>query len=321
MNNQQPDSPQGDSRSLSAAVPSALTEARNPATVDIDIVPTLDMVRMINTEDRRVAEAVGEELPHIAAAIDAIAERMLSGGRLIYIGAGTSGRLGVLDASECPPTFGTPPELVIALIAGGAQAITVAVEGAEDSSAAGAEAIANLDVGPTDSIVGIAASGRTPYVLGGLREARERGALTIGLACNHAPELETLVEISLVVIVGPEAISGSTRLKAGTAQKMVLNMLSTGVMIRLGKTFSNLMVDVQPTNAKLRERARRIVREACASIGPELCDEDAGALLDRCNGEVKTAIVVALTDATPSAARARLQNAHGSVRRALKESA
>jgi N-acetylmuramic acid 6-phosphate etherase len=289
--------------------------------VDIDIVPTLDMVRMINAEDRRVAEAVGEELPHIAAAIDAIAERVQAGGRLIYMGAGTSGRLGVLDASECPPTFGTPPELVIALIAGGVRAITIAVEGAEDNGAAGAEAVAGLDVGPTDSIVGIAASGRTPYVLGGLAEARKRGALTIGLACNHALELETLVEISLVIIVGPEVISGSTRLKAGTAQKMVLNMLSTGVMIRLGKTFSNLMVDVQPTNAKLRERARRIVKEACASIGPHLCDEDAGALLDRCNGEVKTAIVVALTDATPEEARARLQHAHGSVRRALEEDA
>lgn len=316
MNNQQPYSPPNH---LGPSRLSALTEARNPATVDIDIVPTLDMVRMINAEDRRVAEAVGEELPHIAAAIDAIAERVQAGGRLIYIGAGTSGRLGVLDASECPPTFGTPPELVIALIAGGARAITIAVEGAEDNAVAGAEAVAGLDVGPTDSIVGIAASGRTPYVLGGLTEARARGALTIGLACNHAPELETLVEISLIVIVGPEVISGSTRLKAGTAQKMVLNMLSTGVMIRLGKTFSNLMVDVQPTNAKLRERARRIVREACASIGPNLCNEDAGALLDRCNGEVKTAIVVALTDVTPAEARARLHNAHGSVRRALEE--
>jgi len=305
MNNQQPNSP-------------SLTEARNSATVDIDIVSTLDMVRMINAEDQRVAEAVAKELPHIAIAIDAIAERMQAGGRLIYIGAGTSGRLGVLDASECPPTFGTSPELVIALIAGGARAITTAVEGAEDNATAGAQDVAALNVGPADSIVGIAASGRTPYVLGGLTEARQRGALTIGLACNHAPELEALVEISLTPIVGPEVISGSTRLKAGTAQKMVLNMLSTGVMIRLGKTFSNLMVDVQPTNAKLRERARRIVKEACASIGPNLCDEDAGALLDRCNGEVKTAIVVTLTGATPAEARARLLQAHGVVRRALK---
>lgn len=308
MNNQQPDSP-------------TLTEARNPATVDIDIVPTLEMVRSINAEDRRVAEAVAEELPHIAAAIDAIAARMQTGGRLIYIGAGTSGRLGVLDASECPPTFGTPPELVVALIAGGAPAITTAVEGAEDNAAAGAQEIAALNVGPADSVVGVAASGRTPYVLGGLAEARQRGALTIGLACNRAAELEALVEIAIIPIVGPEVVSGSTRLKAGTAQKMVLNMLSTGVMIRLGKTFSNLMVDVQPTNAKLRERARRIVREACASMGQGLCEENAGALLDRCDGEVKTAIVVALTGVSPEAARARLQETHGVVRCALQESA
>lgn len=306
MNHQQPDSP-------------ALTEARNPTTVDIDIVPTLEMVRMINAEDQRVAAAVAEELPRIAAAIDAIAARMQTGGRLIYIGAGTSGRLGVLDASECPPTFGTPPELVVALIAGGAPAITTAVEGAEDNAAAGAQDIAALNVGPADSIVGIAASGRTPYVLGGLAEARQRGALTIGLACNRAAELEARVEIAIIPIVGPEVVSGSTRLKAGTAQKMVLNMLSTGVMIRLGKTFSNLMVDVQPTNAKLRERARRIVREACASMGQGLCEEDAGALLDRCDGEVKTAIVVALTGVSPEAARARLREAHGGIRRALQE--
>ncbi|HOS79416.1 MAG: N-acetylmuramic acid 6-phosphate etherase [Chloroflexi bacterium] len=306
MNNQQPDSP-------------TLTEARNPATVNIDLVPTLEMVRMINTEDRHIPEAVAEELPHVAAAIDAIAERMQAGGRLIYIGAGTSGRLGVLDASECPPTFGTPPELVVALIAGGTRAITTAVEGAEDDAAAGAQDISALNVGPQDSVVGIAASGRTPYVLGGLAEARRRGALTIGLACTHAAELEALVRVAITPIVGPEVISGSTRLKAGTAQKMVLNMLSTGVMIRLGKTFSNLMVDVQPTNAKLRERAWRIVREACASMGQELSAEATWTLLDRCNGEVKTAIVVGLTDVSPDEARARLQEARGSVRRALMQ--
>lgn len=304
MNNQQPNSP-------------TLTEARNPTTVDIDIVPTLEMVRMINAEDQHVAEAVAAELPHIAAAIEGIAERMQAGGRLIYIGAGTSGRLGVLDASECPPTFGTPPEMVVALIAGGARAITTAVEGAEDNVAAGAQEIATLNVGPADSVVGVAASGRTPYVLGGLTEARQRGALTIGLACNRTAELEALVEIALVPVVGPEVISGSTRLKAGTAQKMVLNMLSTGVMIRLGKTFSNLMVDVQPTNAKLRERARRIVREACVSMRKGLCEEDAGTLLDRCDGEVKTAIVVGLTDVSPAQARARLNAVHGNVRQAL----
>lgn len=311
--------PKGPCMNNQASLSPTLTEARNPATVDIDIVPTLEMVRMINAEDRRVAEAVAAELPHIAAAIDAIAARMQAGGRLIYIGAGTSGRLGVLDASECPPTFGTPPELVVALIAGGSGAITTAIEGAEDNATGGAQDIAALNVGPTDSVVGIAASGRTPYVLGGLTEARQRGALTIGLACNRTAELAALTQITITPIVGPEVISGSTRLKAGTAQKMVLNMLSTGVMIRLGKTFSNLMVDVQPTNAKLRERARRIVHEACVWMGQDLSEAEAGALLDQCAGEVKTAIVVALTGETPDAARARLQATHGSVRQALQQ--
>lgn len=301
------------------AAPGSLwvTEARNPATEQIDTLSTLEMVRLINAEDARVAEAVAVELPQIAAAIDAIAERMRRGGRLIYIGAGTSGRLGVLDASECPPTFGTPPELVVALIAGGTRAITDAVEGAEDDAEAGAQGIAALGVGPQDSVVGIAASGRTPYVIGGMAEARWRGALVISLATNRPAPLEELAMIAIAPLVGPEVIAGSTRLKSGTAQKMVLNMLSTGVMIRLGKTFSNLMVDVQPTNAKLRARARRIVAQAGESAGRPISEEEAGAMLEACGGEVKTAIVALLAQVTPEEARARLAAAGGVVRGAL----
>ena len=238
------------------------TESRNPATANIDTVSTLEMVRLINAEDAKVAPAVATQLPHIAEAIDRIAARMREGGRLIYVGAGTSGRLGVLDASECPPTFNTAPKQVVGLIAGGNIALTTAVEGAEDDREAGARAIAALNVAAKDNVVGIASSGSTPYVLGALAEARRRGALTISLACNSPAPVEALADVIIAPIVGPEVLTGSTRLKAGTAQKMVLNMLSTGVMIRLGKTYGNLMVDVRATNAKLRQRARRIVMQA-----------------------------------------------------------
>ncbi len=289
-----------------------ITEARNPATNHIDTLPTLEMVRLINAEDARVAPAVTAELPAIAQAIDRIAERMRAGGRLIYIGAGTSGRLGVLDAAECPPTFSVPADRVVGLIAGGRRALYESVEGAEDDPDAGARDVAELGVGPADSVVGIAASGRTPYVLGGLAEARRRGALVIGLACNRPCPLEELADIMIAPLVGPEVITGSTRLKAGTAQKMVLNMLSTGVMIRLGKTFGNLMVDVQPTNSKLRARARRIVASAC-----NLPADEAAALLERCGGEVKTAIVCALLGVTADEARQRLAAAGGVIRQAI----
>jgi len=290
-----------------------LTEATNARTHDIDTLPTLEMVRRINAEDHRVAPAVAAELPAIARAIDAIAERMQRGGRLIYIGAGTSGRLGVLDAAECPPTFSTSPDQVIALIAGGERALTHAIEGAEDDADAGARDIAAHDVSARDSVVGITASGRTPYVLGGLREAKRRGAFVVGVACNRPSPLEEIADVSIAPLVGPEVIAGSTRLKAGTAEKMVLNMLSTGTMIRLGKTFGNLMVDVQATNAKLRERARRIVARAC-----DISDAVADELLARCNGEVKTAIVVARAGVSPEEARQRLRAANGVVRVALE---
>jgi N-acetylmuramic acid 6-phosphate etherase len=290
-----------------------LTEATNARTHDIDTLPTLEMVRRINAEDHRVAPAVAAELPAIARAIDAIAERMQRGGRLIYIGAGTSGRLGALDAAECPPTFSTSPDQVIALIAGGERALTHAIEGAEDDADAGARDIAAHDVSARDSVVGITASGRTPYVLGGLREAKRRGAFVVGVACNRPSPLEEIADVSIAPLVGPEVIAGSTRLKAGTAEKMVLNMLSTGTMIRLGKTFGNLMVDVQATNAKLRERARRIVARAC-----DISDAVADELLARCNGEVKTAIVVARAGISPAEARQRLRAANGAVRAALE---
>ena len=289
------------------------TEARNPMTAEIDMASTLEMVEIINREDRRVAEAVGEQLPFIAEAIDRIAERMRMGGRLIYIGAGTSGRLGVVDASECPPTFGTPPSLVIALMAGGTKAFTQAVEGVEDDSAAGERDVAGLNVGPLNSVVGLAASGRTPYVLGGFQEARRRGALTVSLACNHPSAVADMADIGIAPVVGPEVIAGSTRMKAGTAQKMVLNLISTGIMIRLGKTFANLMVDVQPTNSKLRVRARRIVAEACG-----ISLEEAGAVYERCGHEVKTAIVAHLAGVGPEEARRRLAVTNGITRQALE---
>ena len=289
-----------------------LTEERNPLTWDIDTLPTLGMLDLINAEDQRVALAVRDELPNIAAAVDAITVRMQRGGRLIYIGAGTSGRLGVLDASECPPTFGTLPELVVGLIAGGSAALTEAVEGAEDNREGGAAELVELEVNENDSVIGIAASGRTPYAIGGLQEAKKRGALTISLVCNRPSLLENLAEIRITPVVGPEVISGSTRLKAGTAQKMVLNMISTAVMIRLGKSYSNLMVDVQPTNAKLRERARRIVAEA---TGLHL--QQATEILSACNGEVKTAIVAVLAEISPELARIRLHETGGYVRKAL----
>lgn len=289
-----------------------LTEERNPLTRDIDTLPTLDMLTLINAEDQKVALAVRGELPNIAVAVDAITARMQRGGRLVYIGAGTSGRLGVLDASECPPTFGTPPGLVVGLIAGGSAALTEAVEGAEDDWQSGTRQIAELDVNENDSVIGIAASGRTPYAIGGLEEAKKRGALTISIACNRPSSLEGLAEIGITPVVGPEVVSGSTRLKAGTAQKMVLNMISTAVMIRLGKTYSNLMVDVQPTNIKLRHRARRIVAEA---TGLDL--QRATGILSACNGEVKTAIVAILAGVSPEIARIRLHETGGYVRKAI----
>ncbi len=289
------------------------TEKANPASADIDRMTPLEIVRVINAEDAKVAQAVEQVSPDIARAIEEIAARLRRGGRLIYFGAGTSGRLGALDASECPPTFNISPETVVASIAGGPQALDQAHEDQEDSAVAGQADADRLEIEGADAVVGITASGRTPYVRGALAWARERGALTIGLACNAQAPLEQEVDIMIAPLVGPEVISGSTRLKAGTAQKMVLNMLSTGTMILLGKTFGNLMVDVQATNYKLQRRALSIVRQATG-----LDEEAANSLLEASAGEVKTAILSARANIPPEEARVRLA-VHGNILRAALE--
>lgn len=288
------------------------TEQSNPATAEIDRMTPLEIVQAMNAEDAGVAAAVARELPQIARAIEAIAGRLRGGGRLIYMGAGTSGRLGVLDAVECPPTFNVPPDLVVGRVAGGSFALTTAAEDSEDSADAGETDVRELAVGAGDAVVGIAASGRTPYVLSAVAYAKQQGALTIGLACNADTPLAGLADISIAPVVGPEVVTGSTRLKAGTAQKMVLNMLSTGTMVLLGKTFGNLMVDVRATNAKLRRRAVEIVSRVTAR------DTMAAAeLLHTCGDEVKTAIVVGRMDVTPARARELLTVSGGVLRAAL----
>jgi N-acetylmuramic acid 6-phosphate etherase len=288
------------------------TEARNPASAEIDRLSSLEIVQLMNAEDAGVAEAVGRVTPQIAAAIDVIAERLRAGGRLVYIGAGTSGRLGVLDASECPPTFNSPPWQVVGLIAGGPTALTRAVEGAEDHPEQAFEDLRRIGLCAGDVLVGIATSGRTPYVLGGLKHARSVSAYTVGLSCNDDSELSAVAELTLTPIVGPEVISGSTRLKAGTATKLVLNMLTTGAMVRLGKTYGNLMVDLQATNQKLADRSRRIV---AALTG--LADADAAQLLGHSGGDVKTAVVVQRRGVEPDVARQYLAECHGQLRAAL----
>lgn len=290
------------------------TESINPGTDDIDNLSPLGIVQRLNAEDAKVAAAVERELPRIADAIDQIATRLRRGGRLIYVGAGTSGRLGVLDASECPPTFNTPSSLVVGCIAGGREALTRAVEDIEDDATAGRSDLERLGLTERDTVVGVAASGRTPYVLGAVAFANDVGALTVGLACNRPSPLAERVSIMITPLVGPEAIAGSTRLKSGTAQKMVLNMLSTGTMILLGKTYGNLMVDLRAANDKLRKRAVRIVQVAAG-----IDAASAAELLKNADGETKTAIVMGRTKLDASTARARLAAANGSVRAALAE--
>jgi N-acetylmuramic acid 6-phosphate etherase len=264
-----------------------LTEQRNPASAQIDALPTLEMLRVINEEDRKVAEAVGAALPAIAIAVDAIVERLRAGGRLFYTGAGTSGRLGVLDASECPPTYNVSPELVQGFIAGGDVALRTAVEGAEDSPERGAAELMGMGFGGQDVLCGIAASGRTPYVLGAVERAKQLGALTVGVSCSPDSALSRAVHVAIEVLPGPEVITGSTRMKAGTATKLVLNMLSTGAMVRLGYVYGNLMVNVRPTNAKLVDRAARIIAGAAG------VSEAEGLRLLKESGEVvRTAIVM-----------------------------
>lgn len=288
------------------------TEQRNPATADIDGVDTLAMVKMLNAQDATVASAVERALPSIAEAIDVVTDRMRHGGRLIYIGAGTSGRLGVLDASECPPTFNTPPELVIGLIAGGDHALRHPVENIEDRPEEGVNALEAIELTAGDVVVGIAASGRTPFVVGAIEFAQQQGATTISLSNVPESAMARHADIEIAAVTGPEPITGSTRMNAGTAQKMVLNMLSTGAMIRLGKTFGNLMVDLQPSNQKLRDRAIRIVSE-----GVETDRDTATSLLDAAGGHVKSAIVMGLLNIEVAEADQRLVAAGGVVRGAL----
>jgi N-acetylmuramic acid 6-phosphate etherase len=290
------------------------TEGRNPASETIDTLSALDIVGLINSEDAGVAEAVGREAQPIAQAIEVITARLQRGGRLIYLGAGTSGRLGVLDAAECPPTFNTDPQQVMGIIAGGPAAMVRAVEGAEDVGQAAVEDLRAIGLCHRDALVGIATSGRTPYVLAGLKYAAAQGAYRIGLSCNRDAALAACCDLSITPIVGPEVITGSTRLKAGTATKLVLNMLTTASMVLLGKTYGNLMVDLRATSSKLIDRSRRIVT---ALTGRP--DEEAEELLARCDGEVKTAIVSCLCSTTPEQARRRLKRAGGHLRRALDD--
>ncbi|MFV2067576.1 MAG: N-acetylmuramic acid 6-phosphate etherase [Pirellulales bacterium] len=290
------------------------TEERNPASEAIDRLSALEIVRLMNSEDARVAAAVAQVAETIAQVIDMVADRLRRGGRLVYIGAGTSGRLGVLDAAECPPTFNTEPWQVVGLIAGGTEALTRAVEGAEDNSQTGAEDLKEIELSADDMVIGIATSGRTPYVLGGLQYAGAHGAATAGLACNRDSALAAVTETMITPIVGPEIISGSTRLKAGTATKMVLNIITTGAMVRIGKTYGNLMVDLRATNSKLVERSRRIVMELTG-----LSRDEATRQLNDCDGELKTAIVATLRGADAATARQLLANAGGHLRAAIAE--
>ncbi|PWJ07633.1 N-acetylmuramic acid 6-phosphate etherase [Streptomyces sp. NWU49] len=303
-----------ESSALRAELAALTTEAFRPELADIDRLPTLDIARLMNDEDATVAGAVAERLPEIAAAIDAVADRMARGGRLVYAGAGTAGRLGVLDASECPPTFNTDPARVVGLIAGGPDAMVTSVEGAEDSRDLAASDLAALALTADDTVVGVSASGRTPYAVGAVAYARARGALTVGLACNPGSALAAAAEHGIEVVVGPELLTGSTRLKAGTAQKLVLNMLSTITMIRLGKTYGNLMVDLRASNDKLRARSHRIVALA---TGAE--DDAVARALAATDGEVKHAILVLLADVDGPTAARLLKESGGHLRAALAE--
>ncbi|MFG3588089.1 N-acetylmuramic acid 6-phosphate etherase [Streptomyces sp. NPDC047990] len=297
---------------LRAELETLTTEAFRPELSEIDRLPTLEIAKLMNTEDATVPAAVAERLPLIAAAIDGIAERMSRGGRLIYAGAGTAGRLGVLDASECPPTFNTDPSEVVGLIAGGPGAMVTSVEGAEDSKELAAADLDALSLTPDDTVVGISASGRTPYAVGAVEHARTRGALTVGLSCNAGSALAAAAEHGIEIVVGPELLTGSTRLKAGTAQKLVLNMFSTITMIRLGKTYGNLMVDVRASNEKLRARSRRIV--ALATGAP---DEEIERALTATGGEVKNAVLVLLGGVDGPTAARLLAESDGHLRAAL----
>ncbi|RNB85676.1 N-acetylmuramic acid 6-phosphate etherase [Brevibacillus panacihumi] len=290
------------------------TEMRNQASERLDQMSALETVTLMNEEDQKVALAVKAALGDVAKAVEVIAAALQRGGRLLYFGAGTSGRLGVLDASECPPTFGTPPGMVQGVIAGGPAALVEAIEGAEDSLELGREDVQRIGVTSQDVVVGIAASGRTPYVIGVLEEARRRQAKTIALSCNPEPDISQGVDIAINLIVGPEVVTGSTRLKAGTATKMVLNMLTTASMVQLGKVYGNLMVHLQATNQKLRVRAKQMVMQATGAGS-----EEAERLIAEASGDVRVAIVMKLAGLTKEQAAQRLHRAAGRVRQAIEQ--
>ena len=292
------------------------TEGRNPRTMGIDVAPLPEIVQLLHAEDQIAVDAVTPELPYVAQAVEIVEDAFRNGGRLFYAGAGTSGRLGVLDAAECPPTFGTPPELVQGLIAGGKEAMFVAQEGAEDHESNGAEALDAAGVTDKDVVCGIAASRRTPYVVGAVKRAREVGARTLFVTCNPRSRFDLDVDVAVCCDVGPEPIMGSTRMKSGTATKLVLNMISTATMIRLGKVYENMMVDLQMTNQKLVERSKRIVMTA-TGVG---YDEAAATLADA-GGHVKTALVMILADVDAEAARQRIERGGGFVRHAIEGTA
>ncbi|HIF9203779.1 TPA: N-acetylmuramic acid 6-phosphate etherase [Photobacterium damselae] len=289
-----------------------VTESRNQASHAIDTLSTLDMVTVINQEDQKVALAVEKTLPEVALAVDAIADAFMAGGRLIYMGAGTSGRLGILDASECPPTYGSNPNQVVGLIAGGHKAILKAVENAEDNRELAKQDLQNLGLTKNDVVVGIAASGRTPYVIGGMKYAHSVGAQVVAVSCNPQSEMTKIADIAITPVVGAEVVTGSSRMKAGTAQKLVLNMLTTGAMIRTGKVFGNLMVDVEATNAKLIQRQTNIVMQATD------CDvAQAEEALSACDRHCKTAILMILAGLDAEQAKKQLANHNGFIRSAL----
>ena len=289
------------------------TETRNQNTMNLDIMTPLEVVTVMNNEDAKVPEAIKPALPNIAQCVTWAIESIEAGGRIIYMGAGTSGRLGVLDAVECPPTFGVAPEVVVGLIAGGEKAFVKAVEGAEDSRELGREDLVNINVNKNDIVIGIAASGRTPYVLGGLAYAKEMGCHTVGISCNPGSAVGAAAELAIEVVPGPECLTGSTRLKSGTCQKLILNMISTATMVGCGKAYQNLMVDVMQTNEKLVVRAQNIVMEATG------CDrETAAEKIGIAGGNAKTAITMILADCGLEEAKERLAKAKGHVREAIK---
>lgn len=290
-----------------------VSETRNPATFELDSLSTLDLVTCFNNEDRKVPDAIRLVLPQVAQAVDMAANAFKHGGRLIYLGAGTSGRLGILDASECPPTFGVPHGCVVGLIAGGSAAMFKAIEGAEDSLTLGQEDLQALNITPNDMVVGLAASGRTPYVVGALRFARTLGCPTVAISCNPDSPIAHEAEVAISPVVGPEALTGSTRMKSGTAQKLILNMISTGAMIKRGKVYQNLMVDVKATNEKLVDRAVRIVVDATG-----VARQQAEEALKQTDYEVKPAILMLLAQISAEEARLRLQQHDGYLRAALK---